>query len=255
MKFRFSQVFRTLWVLTFCVALCAPVLAQQADANPPRPTSYPERTTLWEKAILRFEESDRQKGIPAPGGIVFVGSSSIVGWKTLAEDFPGLPVLNRGFGGSEIQDSVFYAGRVVLPYKPAVVVLYAGDNDVAAGRTQEQIVGSYQAFVEKIHAVSPDTKILFLAIKPSPSRWKHQERIVAANRAIAEWSATRKNLGYIDVHTPMLGEEGMPRPEYYLADRLHMTPEGYKLWTRIVAPHLKEAYTTGTKPTETANPK
>lgn len=201
--------------------------------------AYPERAELWEKAIVRFEERDKKEGMPAPDGILFVGSSSIVGWKTLKEDFPGLTVINRGFGGSQIQDSTYYANRIIFPYKPRTIVFYAGDNDIAANLTLEQVLGNFQTFALKVRDALPEAKILFLAIKPSPSRWAMEGRMVAANNAIADWMATQKNMALVDVHTPMLGDDGMPRPELYLADRLHMTPEGYKLWTSILAPYLK----------------
>jgi lysophospholipase L1-like esterase len=239
MKRYFSPLLHIASMIFACLAFVPTAFAQ--ESQPPRPSSYPERTALWEKAIATFETQDKEKGMPESGGIVFVGSSSIVGWKTLTEDFPGLPVLNRGFGGSEVQDSVYYAGRIVLPYKPSVVVLYAGDNDIAAGRTLEQIVGGFQTFARKIHAALPDTKILFLAIKPSPSRWSREGQMVAVNRAIADWIAMQKNMVFIDVHTPMLGSDGLPRPELYKDDRLHMTPTGYRLWAEIVTPYLKAA--------------
>jgi lysophospholipase L1-like esterase len=188
---------------------------------------------------VAYEEKDRTTGAPLPGGIVFVGSSSIVNWRTLAADFPGLSVINRGFGGTEIQDSTYYAARIIFPYKPRTIVFYAGDNDISAGHTNEQVVGDFQTFARKVRAALPDTKILFLAIKPSPSRWKLENRMVVANKAIADWIATQPNMGFIDVHTPMLGADGMPRPELYGPDKLHMTAEGYRLWTSIVAPYLK----------------
>lgn len=203
-------------------------------------TSYPERISLWEKSIVAFEEKDRTIGAPPAGGIVFVGSSSIVGWKTLATDFPTLPVINRGFGGSEIQDSTYYAGRIITPYAPRAVVFYAGDNDIAAGHTNEQVIGDFQTFARKIRSVLPETKILFLAIKPSPSRWKYEERMVACNKGISDWIGTQTNMGYIDIHSPMLGTDGMPRPELYGPDKLHMTPEGYRLWTSVVSSYISE---------------
>lgn len=216
-----------------------PVSANAVPAKKKSPVAYPERAELWEKAIAAFESRDRESGMPAPGGILFTGSSSIVGWKTLAKDFPGLPLLNRGFGGSQIQDVTFFASRAVLPYKPRAVVFYAGDNDIAAGHTTEQVVGDFQTFALKVRDALPDTRLIFLAIKPSPSRWKLEARMLAANRAIARWMETQPNMAYVDVHTPMLGPDGMPRPELYGPDRLHMTPEGYRLWTAVLAPYLK----------------
>ncbi len=212
-----------------------PVVAPKKPAM----LAYPERTALWEKAIIGFEEKDKKNGMPAPGGILFVGSSSIVKWATLPEDFPGIPVINRGFGGSQIQDSTFYANRIITPYQPRTIVFYAGDNDIADKLTIEQVVGNFQTFVQKVRAVLPEVKILFLAIKPSPSRWHLESQMVAANKAIGDWMTTQKNMTLVDVHTPMLGEDGMPRPELYVSDRLHMNSEGYKIWTAILAPYLK----------------
>ncbi|MDX1933141.1 MAG: SGNH/GDSL hydrolase family protein [Capsulimonadales bacterium] len=231
---------RTLVVLSvLTLGATVPALAQSTAPPKSEPQSYPERTALWEKAIVAFETADREKGTPPPGGILFVGSSSIVQWKTLATDFPGLPTINRGFGGSHIPDSTFYAARIVLPYAPKTVVLYAGDNDIAAGHTSAQVTGDFQTFALKIRSALPEAKILYLAIKPSPSRWKFQDRIQAANKNIADWIGTQKNMAFVDVHTPMLGENGEPRPELYVADRLHLSPEGYKLWTQVLAPYLK----------------
>lgn len=228
---------------TFAQTAQPPDTATAAASAPavkkPAMLAYPERTALWEKDIVGFEERDKKNGAPAPDGILFVGSSSIVMWRSLAEDFPGLPVINRGFGGSQIQDSTYYANRIVTPYKPRTIVFYAGDNDLAASLTQEQVLGNFQTFVQKVRDGLPDVKIIYLAIKPSPSRWNLEPRMVAANKAIGDWMATQKNMTLVDVHTPMLGADGMPRPELYGPDRLHMTPEGYKLWTSILAPYLK----------------
>ncbi|MBW3635065.1 MAG: hypothetical protein KY445_01210 [Armatimonadetes bacterium] len=209
-------------------------------AQPQKPLqSYPERAQLWEKAIAEIEARDQAGAAPTRGAVLFIGSSSIRAWKSLAADFPGLPVYNRGFGGSQIPDSTYYANRLLLPFQPRTVVFYAGDNDIAAGHTHEQVVGDFQTFAFKVRAALPDAKIIFLAIKPSIARWKSQPRIVAANRAIAGWMASQPNMTFVDVHTPMLGADGQPRKELYVGDGLHMTPAGYKLWTSLLAPHLK----------------
>jgi lysophospholipase L1-like esterase len=231
-----------LLALTPLCLLSAAVRAQTppAPAAPPKPEpqSYPERSPIWEKAIAGFEARDKAAGMPSPGGIVFVGSSSIVKWTTLTTDFPGLPVVNRGFGGSQIADSTYYAGRIVLPYKPRTVVFYAGDNDIAAHHTTAQVVGDFQTFAVKIREALPETKLLFLAIKPSPSRARFEPQMVAANAAIEQWIRGQRNVAFVDVHTPMLGSDGKPRPELYGPDKLHMTAEGYRLWTKVLAPYL-----------------
>jgi lysophospholipase L1-like esterase len=190
----------------------------------------------WEKDITAFEDQDR-KVPPRAGGNVFVGSSSIRMWK-LGPGFPKHVAINRGFGGSQLGDSVRYAERIVIPYKPRVVVVYAGDNDLNAGKTPEAVFADYRAFRDKIHAALPETKIVFIAIKPSPSRWKLHEKALEANRLIREEIAQGKHQNFIDVWTPMLGEDGMPRPELFLKDNLHMNETGYEIWNKLVEPQL-----------------
>lgn len=192
----------------------------------------------WTAAIDKFTQADATTP-PPRGGVVFVGSSSIVKWTSLVEDFPGVKVINRGFGGSELADSVFYADRVVTPYQPKVVVLYAGDNDLNAGKTPETVFADFQAFVAKVHGALPDTRVVFIAIKPSPSRWKIKDKVVRTNALIAAACAKDKRLAYADVYTPMLDAQGEPRPELFVKDMLHMNPAGYAIWKPVVAPLLK----------------
>lgn len=181
-----------------------------------------------------------EKQMPPAGATLFVGSSSIRFWSTLKEDFPKLTVINRGFGGSQISDSTFWADRIVIPYHPARVVLYAGDNDVAGGKTPEQILAEFQAFVAKVRTDLPDTPIYFISIKPSPSRWHLVETTRAANGLIADWIKGQTRMTYVDVFNPMLGPDGKPRPELYRPDKLHMTRAGYEIWTKILTPMLTD---------------
>jgi lysophospholipase L1-like esterase len=192
----------------------------------------------FEAEIKAFETADKTNPPPARA-VLFVGSSSVRLWKTLARDFPDLKVINRGFGGSHIADSLAFADRIILPYKPRMVVLYAGDNDIAAGKSPEEIFTDFKALTQKIHAKLPRTRIAFISIKPSPSRWPLVEKIKTANRLIAEYCRKARRLDYIDVFTPMLGDDGTPRAELFVEDKLHLNAKGYALWTRIVAPHLK----------------
>lgn len=195
----------------------------------------PER---WAKDIAAFAQADRAHP-PAPHGIVFVGSSSIAKWKTLATDFPGLPMINRGFGGSEIGDAVFYADQIVIAYAPRIVVLYSGDNDLAAGKSPESVEEKFRAFVAKVHAALPQTRIVFIAMKPSPSRWGLRAKYVAGNRMIAADCARDPRLSFVDVWPVMLGADGQPRPDIFLADRLHMNHRGYELWIKLLNPLLR----------------
>ena len=134
----------------------------------------------WEPKIRAFEESDRERP-PPKGAVLFVGSSSIVGWD-LPKYLPDLQVINRGFGGSQIADSTHFAERIIIPYKPRIVVLYAGDNDIAAGKRPERVWADFKAFVAKVHADLPEARIVFIAIKPSIARWKLVEKMRRANR-------------------------------------------------------------------------
>ena len=188
--------------------------------------------------IAAFEAADAIAK-PPPGGVLFLGSSSIRFWSTLIEDFPGVPVINRGFGGSMIADSLHYADRIVLPYAPRTIVFYAGDNDIAAGHAPARILADFQALVAHIHARLPATRILFISIKPSLLRWAMIDRIRETNRLVRAYTATSPHLGFIDIAPEMLGPDGRPRPELFRPDRLHMTRAGYTIWRDAVAPYLR----------------
>lgn len=191
----------------------------------------------WIKAIDDLTRNDREHP-PAPGGVVFVGSSSIAYWKDVAKDFPGIGAINRGFGGSELADSVFYADRIVIPYHPRAVVLYAGDNDLAAGKSPETVIADFHAFVAKVHGALPDARIVYIAIKPSPLRWALREKITQVNHAVADACSRESYLRFVDIYTPMLNANGEPRPELFREDKLHMNEAGYTLWRPLVAAQL-----------------
>ena len=191
----------------------------------------------WEADIAAFEAADRERPPPA-GGVVFVGSSSIRLWNTLAEDFPGVPVVNRGFGGSELSDALRFADRIVLPYRPRMVVVYAGDNDLWAGETPEQVFEDFRALVRTIHDELPRTRVAFIAVKPSVARWRIEGEVRRTNQLIREFAAADPRVDYIDIFTPMLGSDGRPRPELFVDDGLHLNARGYELWKSVVAPFL-----------------
>src|SRR5438477_5821026 len=194
-------------------------------------------SSKWESEIKAFEAADRTNP-PPRNAIVFVGSSSIRLWKSLARDFSEFTVINRGFGGSQISDSVAFAKRIVLPCRPRMVVLYAGDNDLAAGKAPEQLLADFKAFVRTIQSALPKTRIAFISIKPSPSRWQLAEKTRAANQAIEAYCRQDGRTLYIDVFKPMLGRDGKPRPELFVEDRLHMNAAGYALWPERIKPRL-----------------
>ena len=204
-----------------------PIASVSADHDPSR----------WEKYIARFAAADKNQ-MPQPDGVLFIGSSSIRMWKTLEQDFPGLPVINRGFGGSQIADSNHFAGRIVHPYKPRQIVLYAGDNDVAGGKSPETVLADFQQFLKTVRAKLPKVRVSFIAIKPSLSRWKLSGKMAMANSLVRDACGKDKRLDYIDIWLPMLGDNGKPRPDLFLGDGLHLNAKGYALWTSIVKPHL-----------------
>jgi lysophospholipase L1-like esterase len=194
-------------------------------------------SSTWEASIEAYEGSD-VRSPPAPGSVVFVGSSSILLWDTLTADMAPMPVLNRGFGGSVIANVTHFADRIVLPYEPSAIVLYAGDNDIAFGLSADCTFEDFEAFVEHIHAVAPGTPIYFISIKPSPSRvqlWSEMER---ANGLVEARTMTDPTLHFIDVSEAMLDQQRQPIPELFGEDGLHMNAAGYQLWTSIVRPRL-----------------
>ncbi len=192
----------------------------------------------FEPEIVAYEKKDAASA-PTPGGVVFVGSSSFRMWKDLETSFPGVNVINRGFGGSELSDSVKYADRIVIPYNPAMVVIYAGDNDIAAGKSPETVCADFVSLATAIRNALPDAKIAFLSIKPSIARWALVDKIKDANRQIKAYARKQKGMTFIDIFPQMLNEEGEPRPELYREDGLHPTAECYRLWQKIIAPYLK----------------
>ncbi len=196
------------------------------------------RPAPFEKEIRAFEKSDRQTPPPMDANL-FIGSSSIARWKTLAADFPGIPVINRGFGGSRIGDSTRFVDRIIVPYHPRRIFFYAGDNDLSAGRTPEEVAADFQAFVSAVRVSLPQTPIYFISIKPSPARVKLLSKAKQANSLIQAFIRQGNNLNYVDIFTPMLDADGQPRAELFGPDHLHMVAAGYAIWIDKIMPLLK----------------
>jgi lysophospholipase L1-like esterase len=202
------------------------------------PTTGQEKSSeRWEKEIAAIEKRLKETP-PPPDSIFFAGSSSIVKWN-LAKSFPDLPVVKVGFGGSQLADSTHFAPRLLLRYAPRSIVLYAGDNDLAAGKTPETVHADFKAFVSAVQEKLPRTKILYLSIKPSLLRWKLIDKIRKTNALIEAECKKSDRLVFVDVGTPLLGEDGQPRKELFAKDGLHLSPEGYQVWTRVLTPLLK----------------
>ena len=226
-------------LVLFLGLACAPAPRPVGEARQTTPVRrLPVAVDRSEPEIRAYEASDRASA-PAPGGIVFVGSSSFRLWRSLATDFPGLPVLNRGFGGSTLPEAIHYLPRIVLPYRPRTVVLYEGDNDLTFGWGPQRVVADYVEFVRRVRESLPTTRIVYVGVKPSPSRWHLVDQQREVNRLVRAITARDTLQTFVDVFTPMLGANGRPRPELFLADSLHMTPAGYVVWREQLAPHLR----------------
>jgi lysophospholipase L1-like esterase len=198
----------------------------------------PATDPRWQDSFDAFAAADRVTA-PQPGGVVFVGSSSIRLWDGLEAQFGDQPVLKRGFGGSRMLDVAEQVERLVLPYQPRLIVVYAGDNDLAEGRTPQQVLDSFVAFVVRVRSALPGARIAYLSIKPSPSRAALMPQAVQANGLIAAYSASVPNLAFIDIYRAMLDATGQPRADLYGDDLLHLNAAGYALWTAALAPHLR----------------
>ena len=191
----------------------------------------------WEPAIAKFEQSDHTNP-PPKHAVLFVGSSTIVRWKTLAEDFPGARVINRGFGGNEIIDSTHFAERIIFPYEPKMIFLRAGGNDIHAGKSPEQVFADFVEFATKVHARLPETEIVFIGQCPTIARWTEAEKNKTLNKLVEEYVRRTPKLRYVETYDMTLGADGQPRPELFVEDKLHFSPEGYKLLAERVRPFV-----------------
>ncbi len=209
-------------------------VAKTPATAPATKVTGPER---WEKDIAKFEGADAAN-MPEKNGIVFVGSSTIRMWD-VKKSFPDLAIIHRGFGGSQTVDMAYYTRRIVTKYQPRLVVAYEGDNDIAENKTPEQIAADYRRFVDTLHADVPAAKLVILGIKPSIKRAAKIETIRATNKLLRDMAEQSGGwITYIDTEPMMLDENGQPRKELFQADGLHMTGEGYKLWSDKVRPLL-----------------
>jgi lysophospholipase L1-like esterase len=220
-------------------ALCAlafnALAADAPAAGALEPAAPPSR---WETAFAAFAADDAAHPHP-PGGVLFVGSSSIRLWNDLETQFQDLPVvIKRGFGGSQLSDCVKHLSRLVLRYRPETVLVYAGDNDLAAGTAPAEVLRRFTAFVQGVHRDLPQTRIIYISIKPSPSRIDLLPEIREANALIRDYADREGNVDFVDVYTPMLDATGKPRRELFRDDQLHLNADGYALWKRVIAPEL-----------------
>ena len=222
-------------IAVLCLAATAAAQVATPDApqavRPPNPN--PQR---FAAEIRAFGTWDTKNSSP-PDAILFTGSSTIRLWPT-SQSFPELTVINRGFGGAHISDVVHYLDQVVFKYRPRTIVFYAGDNDIADGKSPEQVVDDFKTFVRQVREKLPETRVIFLGIKPSVARWRLWPEMQRANAMVREMADADAKLDFVDTAPALLGEDGQPRASFLVADGLHMNEEGYQAWTRAVAPAL-----------------
>ncbi|MEX2581806.1 MAG: GDSL-type esterase/lipase family protein [Gemmatimonadota bacterium] len=218
---RHTNVLLALLVAALLVGAPEAVSGQVADPDP----------TRFSEEIEAFERYDRFNTVPR-NAIVLVGSSSIRFWPT-GERFPGLTVVNRGFGGSHISDVNHHIEETVLKHDPSIVIHYAGDNDIAAGKSPQQVLEDYQLFAERVLEADPRAQVLYISVKPSILRWEMWSQMAELNQLVRDYSASKLNLHFVDVAGPML-RSGEPDPAHFVADGLHLTPAGYDVWTEVV---------------------
>lgn len=196
------------------------------------------RAQLWKKEIAAFVDSDK-KEFPKKTEILFVGSSTIRAWRTLEKDFPDFFIINRGFGGSHLEDANFYAPQIVFLYKPKLIVIYAGENDVGAGKSVERVFDDFKKFVNLTHKNLPKTRIIVVSLKPSLARWEFAPKSRELNNLIEAETKKNKRLLFVDLWSPMIDSNNEPKKEIYQADRLHINAEGYRIWRETLSPHIR----------------
>jgi len=196
-----------------------------------------EPAPFWNE-IQGFKKTDSLQK-PAKNPILFVGSSSFRLWKDVDKAFPQHTIINRGFGGSSLPHVIQYADAIIFPYKPKQIVIYCGENDMtAAGVTGDTVFQRFKTLFTLVRSRLKNVPVVFVSMKPSPSRWHLKEKMERGNALIKEFLSTKKNTAFVDVWSPMLMEDGKPREELFLADRLHMNEKGYAIWTEKITPYL-----------------
>ena len=210
----------------------APVAAQPV-VSPPAISSQPP---FWNE-IAEFKRRDSLRHPPA-NAILFVGSSSFRKWTSVQADFPGYPIINRGFGGSTFDDVIRYAGDIIYPYRPKQVVIYCGDNDLFADPRGKKVYKKFVRLYDLIRKHLGDVDIVYVSIKPSPSRERLMPEMERANDLIRNFIAERSHASFVDVYHLMLNAQGHPMDDLFVGDKLHMNEKGYKLWQQALLPYL-----------------
>ncbi|MFN3299796.1 MAG: GDSL-type esterase/lipase family protein [Sediminibacterium sp.] len=193
------------------------------------------------KEIKAFQTADSAL-MPPQNAILFAGSSSFRLWKNIQDDFPGYTIINRGFGGSALPDVIRYREEILFPYYPKQVVIYCGENDFAIDPklSSDSVVERFKTLFKMIRERFKKTTITYVSMKPSPSRWKMKDQMIAANEGIKKYLKSQRRTNYVDIWAPMLAENGEPMKDLFLSDNLHMNAKGYAIWQKAIRPALKK---------------
>ncbi len=195
-------------------------------------------TNKYAKELMAFEAKEAANP-PPKNPIVFTGSSSFRFWTNVTTDFPGLGIVNTGFGGSQLSDVREHFERLILKYQPRQLLIYCGGNDLNAKKPVAEVVGDLKAVVERIHRELPKTQVTYVSIALNPARWTQRGQILQANAEIQRFMAEDRRRAYVDITQVMLGADGAPKPDIFRDDKLHMNRKGYELWIPVLRPHLK----------------
>ena len=189
--------------------------------------------------IAAFKKQDSIK-FPAKNSILFIGSSSFTMWEDLKKSFPGYPVINRGFGGSSLPDLIRYVNDIVFRYKPKQVVIYCGENDLAASDTvtAKMVLDRFKTLFTIIRKKLPAVSVVYVSMKPSPSRHYLKEKVIGGNTAIKNFLKQQKKTAFVDVYNKMINADGTPKADLFLDDELHMNKKGYAIWQKAIKPYL-----------------
>ena len=177
---------------------------------------------------------------PTKNQILFVGSSSFTKWKDVQNYFPDHPIINRGFGGSTLTDVIRYENDIIFPYQPKQIVIYCGENDVASSDTitPAMVATRFKKLYSDIRKHFPKVSIVFISLKPCPSRWKMKDRMIESNFLISQYLKKKKYTSFVSVWNAMLTPEGNPKADIFIADNLHMNAKGYAIWQKILKSYL-----------------
>ncbi len=175
--------------------------------------------------------------------LLFVGSSSIRKWDNIDTCFYRYNVIKNGFGGSQFSDLIFFYDKLIsgfAGYKPNVILIYEGDNDIADGKKPSQVLKDAKHLLSKIRKNLPETPIIFISVKPSISRWNLRKDYVAVNNKLRKLCLKNKNSAFVNVWNIMLNEDNNIRNDLFLKDKLHMNSTGYELWTLEISKTLND---------------